>query len=264
MALNVKDIIESGLLEAYVLGNATSEEAAQVAALCAQHPELQEEVERIERTLMAYAAAKSGAPAVGSKDKLMAQLKEQGQTTRVLPLRDRKKKLYRYGIAACIAALAGSLVYNVRLQNKVEDLHLQVTALSSSQSFMAQEMEIQKASYTRMQENLTVVADPHMRKVMLKGMGSMEGQAAAIHWNADTREVFFSAGSMTPPAGKQYQLWAIVGGKPVDAGTIGLEKGSIFQKMRSIPEAQAFAVTIENLGGSAAPTLGTMCLLGNT
>ena len=47
--MNVKDIIESGLLEAYVLGNATSEEAAQVTALCSQHPELQEEVERIER-----------------------------------------------------------------------------------------------------------------------------------------------------------------------------------------------------------------------
>jgi anti-sigma-K factor RskA len=68
---------------------------------------------------------------------------------------------------------------------------------------------------------------------------------------------------MTPPAGKQYQLWAIVDGKPVDAGMIDLNQPIVFQQMKTINSAQAFAVTIENVGGSATPSLETMCLLGN-
>jgi hypothetical protein len=44
---------------------------------------------------------------------------------------------------------------------------------------------------------------------------------------------------------------------------IYLNGSTFFQKMKTITSAQAFAVTIENMGGSVAPTLETMCLLGN-
>jgi anti-sigma-K factor RskA len=62
------------------------------------------------------------------------------------------------------------------------------------------------------------------------------------------------------PAGKQYQLWAIVDGKPVDAGMIGDCEGLC--KMKVIDHAEAFAVTLENAGGSPAPTLTAMFVLG--
>ena len=44
---------------------------------------------------------------------------------------------------------------------------------------------------------------------------------------------------------------------------IELNSDSTFQKMKAIKNAQAFAVTIEKVGGSVAPTMDTMCLLGN-
>ena len=37
----------------------------------------------------------------------------------------------------------------------------------------------------------------------------------------------------------------------------------VFQKMKSVKGATAFAVTIENAGGSQVPSMETMCLLGN-
>jgi hypothetical protein len=47
-----------------------------------------------------------------------------------------------------------------------------------------------------------------------------------------------------PALGKQYQLWAIVDGKPVDAGIISLQKEIYkIQKMKSFGSAQAFAIT---------------------
>jgi anti-sigma-K factor RskA len=61
------------------------------------------------------------------------------------------------------------------------------------------------------------------------------------------------------PTGKQYQLWAIVDGKPVDAGMIATKKGIYhIQKMKSFGSVQAFAITLEKAGGSPIPTMDEM------
>lgn len=62
-------------------------------------------------------------------------------------------------------------------------------------------------------------------------------------------------------ADKQYQLWAIVDGKPVDLGVIN--KDSTFSTMKQVQNAQAFAITLEPLGGRPAPTMDKMYVLGN-
>ena len=67
-----------------------------------------------------------------------------------------------------------------------------------------------------------------------------------------------------PSADKQYQLWAIVDGKPVDAGVFTMTSDSAsIQKMKSISGAQAFAVTLEKKGGNPTPTMTAMYLMGN-
>jgi len=64
----------------------------------------------------------------------------------------------------------------------------------------------------------------------------------------------------TLPSDKQYQLWAIVGGQPVDLGVY--QTGAAMQKMKNIEGAQMFAITIEKAGGSATPTLDQMIVAG--
>ena len=61
----------------------------------------------------------------------------------------------------------------------------------------------------------------------------------------------------------QYQLWAIIDGKPVDAGVFDTSLAGLL-KMKEIGNgAAAFAVTIEPRGGKASPTLETMQVVGN-
>jgi len=62
------------------------------------------------------------------------------------------------------------------------------------------------------------------------------------------------------PGDKQYQLWAIVDGKPVSAGLI--EDCNGLCKMTNVPKASMFAITIEPKGGSAAPHLEAMVVAG--
>ena len=77
----------------------------------------------------------------------------------------------------------------------------------------------------------------------------------------DTKQAYIDILDLPiPDEGKQYQLWALVGGKPVDAGVFELVSG--IQRVKDIPEADAWAVTLEPKGGSISPTLELMYLLG--
>jgi anti-sigma-K factor RskA len=61
----------------------------------------------------------------------------------------------------------------------------------------------------------------------------------------------------------QYQLWAIVDGKPIDAGVFDSNLSGLV-KMKDITSgASTFAVTIEPRGGSVSPSLHTMQVVGN-
>jgi anti-sigma-K factor RskA len=62
----------------------------------------------------------------------------------------------------------------------------------------------------------------------------------------------------------QYQLWALVDGKPVDLGVFDSTDKTIGLKdMKSIGNAQTFAVTLEPRGGSVSPTLEKLMVIGN-
>ncbi|MGB3617133.1 MAG: anti-sigma factor, partial [Catalinimonas sp.] len=66
-----------------------------------------------------------------------------------------------------------------------------------------------------------------------------------------------------PPAGKQYQLWGIAGGQPVSMGVFNLPTGGAeLQAVAAVPNAQAYAVTLEPTGGSPTPTLDQMYVMG--
>ena len=65
------------------------------------------------------------------------------------------------------------------------------------------------------------------------------------------------------PEGKEYQLWAIVDGKPVDLGMYDENNSQKLQAMKTISKPQAFAITLENKGGSPTPTMEQMYVLGN-
>lgn len=266
--MNTREIIESGLLESYVLGTATPEEVKLVNDYCVKHPELLKEIEMIEQGLINFSSGIGNKLSPDLKNKIASRLefKEQDAASvepKIIGLSDSRLKLYRFGLAASLLLFVTSLGYNVLLQNKVSDLNTELAIMNDNNSRMAQEFDIQRTSFKQVQSELAIMANPKMKKVALQGMNSLANQSAAIHWNTETKEVYFNAGAMTPPQGKQYQLWAIVDGKPVDAGMIDFTESDVFQKMKTIPSAQAFAVTIENVGGSAAPSLETMCLLGN-
>jgi anti-sigma-K factor RskA len=268
--MSVEEVISSGLVESYVLGTASAAEIAMIHQMCNQHPELLAEIEKTEASLILLATQAAPMPGAAVKEKLTQALslnKPQAAEAKIVAIAgtERKLKFYQVGLAASFLLFITSFVYNILLQQRVGRLNSELTELYASKSYLAQEIKIQQASISNINQRLQIVTNPGIKSITLNGMNSLANKAAMVYWNAKTDEVYFnSAGMPDSPSSKQYQLWAIVAGKPVDMGVIDLSNGgSVFQKMKQVKGATAFAVTIEKEGGSPTPSLETMCLLGN-
>ena len=118
-----------------------------------------------------------------------------------------------------------------------------------------------------MKNDLSVVQSRYSEPVALRGLAAAPEAAAKIFWMKNTGEVYIDPSNLPEaPEGKQYQLWGIVDGKPVDGGLIiSSKKGNQYriQKMKvfSNVKVQAFAVTLENAGGNPTPK-GEMYVMG--
>jgi anti-sigma-K factor RskA len=61
---------------------------------------------------------------------------------------------------------------------------------------------------------------------------------------------------------KQYQLWALIDGKPTDLGLFDGGKDKVILKMNNTQKADAFAITIENRGNTGGPNLQQLQSMG--
>jgi anti-sigma-K factor RskA len=116
----------------------------------------------------------------------------------------------------------------------------------------------------QIENDLKVIDNPAFKRVVMKGTDQAPQAMASVYWNESSREVYLSIQSMKELSREsQYQLWAIIDGKPVDVGVFDGNIAGLI-KMKEIGNgAAAFAVTIEPRGGKPAPTLETMQVVGN-
>jgi len=109
-----------------------------------------------------------------------------------------------------------------------------------------------------------IMNGPEFTKVVMTGMKNSPDAMATVYWNKSTSESYLMIQNLKVLSKEQqYQLWAIVDGKPVDMGVFDSGKG--LHRMGDVEgTATAFAVTIEPRGGKPAPTMETMQVFGNT
>jgi Anti-sigma-K factor rskA len=274
--LEINEIISSGLLELYVAGLCSEEESRQVEQWAAQYPAVKDELNAIEAALESYAAAGAIQPAEGVKQRLMAEIatgKTPGNTANapVVNIATAAKPpvaaMWKRLAAASVLLLIGSAIFSVLLLNKnktkEDELAAAKTETINAQAALQKLQQAHLAAHHDMEEMLSGGV---VKIALQKTANAPDGCTAAVFWNKKTGEVYIDPCLMTKaPGGKTYQLWAIVNGKPVDAGIVKTgtvqDKYSI-QKMKAFEKAEAFAVTLEKEGGSPTPTLDQTYVTG--
>ncbi len=264
--MNKEDIISSGLLELYALGLSSPEETLQAEAWVKQFPELKKEIEEIEMSLETYAQANSIKPSAEVKNKIFASISSSQQESigsiDAIENKPFQAKIHRipaafkFAAAATIILLIGSIAFNYLYYSKYQSVN---NELQVAQNKIEQEHQANLA----MKTDINVMSDRNALPVVLNGTPHAPDALAKIYWMKNTGQVYVDPSNLpATPEGKQYQLWAIVDGKPVDAGMITTEKGIYhIQKMKSFGHAQAFAITLEKTGGSPTPTMDEMYVI---
>jgi anti-sigma-K factor RskA len=109
---------------------------------------------------------------------------------------------------------------------------------------------------------VNTLAETTTKVVQLSGLPIAPDAKVSVYWNGKNQRTFLRIENLPPPpSDKQYQLWALADGKPIDAGVFDTATEAI-QTMKTIGVAQAFAITLEKKGGSASPTLDQMYAMG--
>ena len=89
--------------------------------------------------------------------------------------------------------------------------------------------------------------------------------SANVFWDSTSQSVYMVVKNMPKlPSDKQYQLWALINGKPKDLGVFDVSDEKFIIKMNGTQKADAFAITIEQKGGSPTPNLDKLESSGST
>ncbi len=264
----------------YALGALSPEERLEVEAMAAGHQEIRDELSAIENSLEAYAEENAVEPSENLRQRVMNSLvtnlgddrtfvataapkRGADSEARVVSMTtQRKTTFYKYAFAAsllllCLSVAALATVYQSlqRANGQLLSLQLQNEHYSKTVQFKNEELDVYRGDA--------------YKRITLKGLPKSPSSSMMLAWNPAKKKVMLSPQHMDLPkndAQHQYQLWALVKGKPVDLGVFDAnEVDSADQDMlvmKSIGEADAFAVTLEPRGGSVNPTLTEMMVMG--
>jgi anti-sigma-K factor RskA len=272
---DIKAYIESGILELYVLGDVTPEERAQVEAMAQKHPAIRAELNEIERSLEAYAEENAVEPSESLRGRILnslvtdlgddrnfksARVEADDKDDNIIPIsRARSNNFFKYAFAACFALLIVSIAALISVFNKLQESKNLVASLENQKQQFANRVNL-------VDRELSVFRDPSFKLLKLQGTAKAPSSALTVAWSPVRKKVMIDMANTNMPVNDkdhQYQLWALVSGKPVDLGVFDADTTSKdMVEMKSIASADAFAVTLERRGGSPTPTMDQMMVIG--
>lgn len=271
---DLKAYIESGILELYVLGDVIPAEKLQVEEMASKHPAIKAELDEIERSMELYAEENAIEPSEHLRSRILGSLLtnfgddnnfptqthvEREKVVVMQPDKEKETNFYKYAFAACLALLLASAVALYNLYSRLNDTNTQLSAMQAQNQHFSNTVSAKDSE-------LNLLRDTSYKLIHLRGTAKSPESIMTVAFSPSKQKVVIDMEGLKLPANDQthqYQLWALVGGKPVDLGVFdSTADSSGFKNMKAIASADAFAVTLEPRGGSSSPTLSEMVVLG--
>lgn len=276
------------------MGLATEQEAKLVADMVARYPEVKSELLAIEESMEEFDQRNAVEPPAHLKSQIIGKIsdnelrisdsrsatvvsgvvgKKEAEKVRTLEGstygQAKQNNFYKYAAAIAFILLIGGAWYIVQLSSMLNESNSQLMSMKGA----LREARVSDSLVTLMEQQLTaankelnILKSPSMKVIELKGMEVAPDAKAMAYANTSSGEVYLEIMNLPPaPEGMQYQFWGIVDGKPVDAGMIPLEENELagIHPMKTIPNSQAYAISLEPKGGSQQPQ-GKIYVMGTS
>jgi anti-sigma-K factor RskA len=268
--VNLQDYIASGIIESYVMDLASESERAEFEQLCTQHPELVAERRKFEERLEQYASEHAVLPPPAVKAKILEAIGNtdsrpvtSSNPPKIITMENSKRPVrsagwLRFAAAASLVLLVGMIVLYYQISERNKDL-------TSTNDRLKEKLDTTQNILDRIVKAQEVLSDPNVTVVNMVGTQVAPKSSANIYWDSTSSNVFLVVKNMPKlPTDQQYQLWALIDGKPKDLGVFDATDEKVILKMKNTQKAQAFAITIEKKGGSPSPDLKKMQSMGKT
>lgn len=240
------------LIEAYLLGTCTREEAAAVKRRAAADPRFAHELESLREALATFALGTPSRPDPELKERVLARIATSGRHAdhgEESPDLRRRRRQVRTSLWLG-AALAASLALVLKLSF---DLQRERRAMERATAQLAR----QTATVAARDSTIAKLANPEMELVTLTASGSSRPMLRAFIDHVHHTMTLAASGLAPMPTGKAYQLWFMMDGKAMPSVTFRpAPDGSSMVTDIPMPTGAiaAATVTAEPESGSATPT----------
>ncbi|NER09259.1 Anti-sigma-K factor rskA [Muriicola jejuensis] len=243
MKEKIKIFLESDLLEKYLLGATSREEAARVERYIVMYPEVRKQFEELQENLEAYAKLHSRPSPEGLKARILQRIRKEDRG---------RRKIRRYAIAASVAAFlfAGSSYFFWNQNQNLQDENTLVNnRIQNLEADMKQQLE-------DVRNQFIVLNNPQTKKFYVNGNEKARDLKAVAYVNPVKKLSYINVRNLPNlPEDQCYQMWAEVNGEMVNLGII--KKIEDKDKLLALPygENAISYITIEPDGGNVSPTV---------
>ena len=262
--MNIQEYISSGIIESYVLGVASTAEREEFEQLCLSYPELIDARIAFENLVEKNVMENAVEPPAYLKQNIRQALEQQSsKQPKIIAMQNGNttvttSKWPTYLAAASLILLiaAAYFLYNLSSQNK---------SLQNNNNELQAKFKSTDSILNKIIDEQKVIRDSNITVVNMVGTKVAPRSSANVYWDSTSTNVFLVVKNMPKlPTNQQYQLWALIDGKPKDLGVFDAADDKVILKMKNTQKAGAFAITIEQKGGSPSPTLEKMQSMGKT
>lgn len=251
MEQKLHDFLNSGLLEKYVSGETSVAENKTVEEFIAQYPSIQEEYEILQDQLELTARAQ----AVNPSNKILDAVMQSVDTSKVIPLHQKKTRLPHWmSFAASIAAVAFALTSYV-LYNKNQILVEENNTIADEIFDLRSDINNNNELLNDVMKKLGKLDNPETQKYLIKGNDRAKDLKAVAYINAEEKSSLIDIVSLPELSDEQcYQMWAQIQDKMVNLGILD----SADRNLKAVPyieDALSLSITIEPKGGNANASL---------
>jgi len=248
----ITTFLNSGLLDKYLLGTATTSEIEKVESYISKYPEVQNAYNTLQHNL--EIVAKSNA--VEAPDYILDNILEELDEAPVVTLNQKRsyRKWYQFGIAASIVAITFAVTsYFFYNQNQLLNEENQVVV---DEIFdLRSDIEMNNKKLDAVMEQFKRLNDPNTYKYIIKGNSRARNLKTVAYINPKEKTSMIDVVTLPQlPEEQCYQIWADIQGRMVSLGILN----ETDRQLRRIPfkeNAIALNITIEPKGGNQIASL---------
>ena len=233
--MNIKEYIASGIVESYVLGLLTDTERREFESQCNQFPEIAEARKNFELSIEQQLLKDAKEPPVHLRQQIEEKLSAPYNSESIAEEKRRapvqKLGTWKWVAAASFLLFAAATIWALNLNNRYKNVQARTSELQK-------ELSQTSAQLQQMKEDENKMLDPGMKMAALKGTAQAPEAQAAIFWDTTgvSHDVYLMINNLPqPPSDKQYQLWAMLNGKPINLGVVDMQN----QRKRLLLKMQA-------------------------